>query len=181
MEMIRSFVSIKIPVTPAIRKVQERLREIGGINVPNDVHLTLRFLDDVETGKLKELAERMRSLERHHSFNVSVKGLGAFPNVKDPRIVWIGADMGEPFDKILSDLDGILETSSVNYDGKPFKAHVTIGRVKTPSGALKDALAEGKNLEAGTFLCSKIYLMGSKLTQNGAVHSVIGSFNLADD
>jgi len=179
--MIRSFVSIKIPATPAVKRVQEMLKEIGGVNVSGDVHLTLRFLGDVDAKKIKDLSGRMRSLEKYRSFNVSMKGLGAFPNTKDPRIVWIGADMGGYFNDILSDLDGMLDASSIDYDQKPFKAHVTVGRVKTPSDGLIDLLKREKNLETGSFLCSEIFLMKSELMQKGAIHSVIGSFRLAKE
>ena len=178
MEKIRSFISIDIPKMSAVKNAQKSLRDIGGISVPEDVHLTLRFLDDVEPKKLKELSERMRPLERYQCFNVSMKGLGAFPNAKDPRVIWIGAELGEPFKDILSELDGILEASSVFYDNKPFKAHITVGRVKTVSKELIALLNKEKSTETESFTCLKIFLMGSKLTSNGPVHSVIDTFRL---
>lgn len=180
MEKIRSFISIDIPKAPAVKTVQKSLRDIGGINVPEDVHLTLRFMDEVEAKKLKELSECMRALEKYQCFNVSMKGLGAFPNIKDPRIIWIGAELGEPFKDILSELDGILEASSIFYDNKPFKAHVTVGRVKTASKELTAFLNKEKSTEIESFTCSKIFLMGSKLTSNGPVHSVIDTFRLSN-
>ena len=178
MEKVRSFISFNIPATPAILNAQEKLKGIRGVSVPKDVHLTLRFLGDVETKKIGKLSERMRSLEKYRSFNVSMKGLGAFPNNRDPRVVWIGAELGEPFYEILSELDEILNTSSISYDKKPFKAHVTIGRVRTSSEDLTNFLNEERAAEMGSFLCSEIFLMGSELTPKGAVHSVIGSFSL---
>jgi len=180
MEKIRSFVSFSIPATPVIRKAQESLRGIKGVSVPKEVHLTLRFLGDVETKKIRELSERMRSLEKYRSFSVSLKGLGAFPNVRDPRVVWIGADIGEPFYELLSELDVMLGASSIDYDKKPFKAHVTVGRVRAPSEDLTGLLTEEKATEMGSFLCPEIFLMKSELTPNGAVHSVIGSYRLAE-
>ena len=180
MEMIRSFISFVIPATPSIRTAQEKLRSIKGTNVPKEIHLTLRFLGDVESKKIRELSERMKALEKYETFNVAMKGLGAFPNNKEPRVVWIGAELGEPFKDILSDLDGMLEASSISYDMKPFKAHVTIGRVKTPSGALTSILNDERSTDFGSFSCPKILLMKSDLTQNGAVHSVIASFRLAE-
>lgn len=179
MEMIRSFVSFVIPATPAVRTAQEKLRSIKGTNVPKEIHLTLRFLGDVESKKIKELSEKMRSIEKFETFSVAMKGMGAFPNNKDPRVVWIGADLGEPFKDILSSLDSMLDSSMIDYDKKPFKAHVTIGRVKTPSDALLNMLSEEKSTDFGSFSCTKILLMKSDLTQNGAVHSVIATFRLA--
>ena len=179
MENVRSFISFNIPATPAVLNAREKLRGVRGVSVPKDVHLTLRFLGDVDTKTIGKLSERMRSLEEYRSFNVTMKGLGVFPNVKDPRVVWIGAEIGEPFYELLSELDEMLNASSISYDKKPFKAHVTVGRVRTPSKDLTDLLNEEKATEMGSFVCSEIFLMGSELTPNGAVHSVIGSFCLA--
>ena len=180
MEIIRSFISFNIPATPAVRSIQNMLREAGGVSVPEDVHLTLRFLGDVEMKKIGKLSERMRSLEKYRSFNVSMSGLGAFPNIRDPRVVWIGTELGEPFYNILSDLNGMLDASSIQYDKKPFKAHVTVGRVRATSDSLTDLLKKEKSLDVGSFLCSEIHLMRSELTPKGAIHSAIESFRLAD-
>ncbi|MDR2698457.1 MAG: RNA 2',3'-cyclic phosphodiesterase [Candidatus Methanoplasma sp.] len=179
METIRSFVSFKIPEMPAVTDAQEKLRGTPGVSVPKEVHLTLRFLGDVEQKKIGKLSERMRSLEGYEAFGVSLKGIGAFPNNKDPRVVWIGAELGDPFPSILSDLDGMLGSLSIKYDKKPFKAHVTIGRVRTPSRSLTEFLDGGRGLEAGSFVCSEIFLMSSDLTPKGAVHSVIDPFRLS--
>ena len=179
MEATRSFISIRIPMTPTVQRAQERLRSIGGVSVPNEVHLTLRFLDNVENRKLERLSESMTALEKHSQFNVSLRGLGAFPNTRNPRVIWIGATLGDAFSELLLDLDKILDSSFVAYDKKPFKAHVTIGRVKENLEGLTAFLDEEINLDAGTFTCTEILLMGSKLTPNGAVHSIIRSFRLA--
>ena len=180
MEKIRSFISIDIPEMPAVADIRERLRSIRGISVPGSVHLTLRFLGDVDANKIKELSERMRSLEEHRSFNVSVEGLGAFPNAREPRVVWIGADLGDPFRSILSDLDRMLDSLVIDYDRRPFKAHVTVGRVNRRSEPITDILNRSKDMYAGSFRCTEIRLMKSVLTPEGAKHSAVGTFRLVD-
>ena len=181
METIRSFVSIAIPETPQVRDALVKLRGIQGVGVSKEVHLTLRFLGDVETKKIKELSAKMKALEEYRSFSVDVKGMGAFPNIREPRVVWIGADLGSPFSEILSSLDKMLDDASIDYDRKPFKAHVTLGRVKSPSAKLTSILTEYRDLDAGSFQCDRISLMSSQLTPGGAKHSSIASFKLADD
>ena len=180
METIRSFISFNIPSTPAVRDQLKILKDIRGVSVPKEVHLTLRFLGDVETKKIRELSEQMRSLEKYRSFDVSMKGVGAFPNNKDPRVVWIGAELGDPFRNILSDIDAMLDASAIDYDKKPFKAHITIGRVREPSKVLTDLINERRDTEIGSFVCSDIFLMKSVLTQKGAEHSVIDTFHLIE-
>jgi 2'-5' RNA ligase len=73
----------------------------------------------------------------------------------------------------------MLGSLSIQYDKKPFKAHVTIGRVRTPSRSLTEFLDSGCGSEAGSFVCPEIFLMGSDLTPKGAVHSVIDTFRLS--
>jgi len=180
MDKTRWFISIGIPVTPQIKEAQKKLREIPGISVPEEVHLTLRFIGEADGKKIDLLKKKMLALEDFRSFRVSMKGMGAFPNIKEPRVVWIGADMGDPFYKILSSLEKMLDDSSLDYDNKPFKAHVTLGRVKTPSSKLTSLITENRDLEAGSFDCHGICLMGSELRPTGAVHSLVASYGLKD-
>jgi len=107
-----------------------------------------------------------------------LKGMGAFPTAKEPHVVWVGARLGDTFYKILSDVDIMLDACSVCYDKKPFKAHVTVGRVRTPSKQLTDLISEYHEVEVGSLRCSEILLMSSKLTPKGAVHSVMDTFRL---
>jgi len=181
MGTIRTFISIEIPEMPAVTNTKKKLTEFPGIGVPKDVHMTLRFLGDVETKKIEKLSEKMRSLEKYTSFDVSMNGLGAFPNVSEPHIVWIGAELGTPFCEILSDIDRILDSLFIDYDRKPFKAHVTVGRVKRRSEDLTELLNRHRSLDMESFRCTEILLMSSVLTPNGAKHSVVGAFRLTDN
>ena len=180
METIRTFISINIPDMPAVRDAKETLKDISGIAVPRDIHMTLRFLGDVDVKKIERLSKQMSSLKNYPPFDVSMKGLGAFPNVRDPRIVWIGAELRAPFYDILSEIDGVLDSLSIEYDKKPFKAHVTVGRVKRRSEPLIDLLNKHRSLEMGSFRCTEILLMSSVLTPSGAKHEVIGTLHLDD-
>jgi 2'-5' RNA ligase len=178
METVRSFISIDIPMTPALLDITERLRDIPGISVPKDVHMTLRFLGDMDADRICELSERMVSLEKYSAFSVSLKGLGAFPGRRDPRVIWIGAELGDPFRDILSGLDTLLGDLSVDFDRRPFRAHVTVGRVKRTSERLADILHKDRYTDAGSFRCDSIRLMRSRLSPGGAEHSAIGTFEL---
>jgi len=180
-ETIRTFISINIPEMPAVMDIKETLTDISGVAVPRDIHMTLRFLGDVDTKKIDSLSELMGSLEKHPSFDVSMNGLGAFPNIRDPRVVWIGAELGTPFYDILSDIDGMLDSLSIDCDRKPFKAHVTVGRVKRRSESLTNLFNKHRSLEIGSFRCTELLLMKSSLTPSGAKHTVIGTFRLSDD
>ena len=178
METIRSFISFNIPSSPSVREPLEKLRNIRGVSVPKDIHLTLRFLGDVPEKKLKELSAKMRTLENYSSFTVSMNGIGAFPKNTDPRVVWIGADIGSPFNDILKDIDKMLDSLAIEYDKKPFKAHITIGRVREPSKELTQFIIDRKDQEYGSFTVEEIFLMKSVLTPKGAEHTIIDTIKL---
>jgi len=178
METIRTFISIKIPDISAVMDAKEMLTDISGIAVPKDIHMTLRFLGDADAKKIERLSEQMRSLEKYPPFDVSMKGLGGFPNISDPQIVWIGAELGKPFYEIFSDIGRMLDSLSIDYDRKPFKAHVTIGRVKRRSESLTELLNKHRSMDIGSFRCAEILLMSSVLTPSGAKHTVIGTLHL---
>ncbi|MCL1984104.1 MAG: RNA 2',3'-cyclic phosphodiesterase [Methanomassiliicoccaceae archaeon] len=181
MEQIRAFISIAVPDTPILAEIREKLRRTSAVNVPDKVHMTLRFLGDVSEKKIKELSERMKDLEDHSSFGVSLKGIGAFPNSEGPRVIWIGAELGGPFFAIFRDIEKMLNDLSVEYDKKRFKAHVTLGRVRKRSDLIADIIEGYKDADAGSFRCSEIHLMGSVLTPEGAEHTIIRTAHLADN
>ncbi|MDR1690411.1 MAG: hypothetical protein LBR42_01030, partial [Candidatus Methanoplasma sp.] len=70
MEKIRAFISIRIPETPAVRSAKDRLKDVTGVSVPGEVHMTLKFLGDVDKNKIEKLSLKMRSLEKYASFNM---------------------------------------------------------------------------------------------------------------
>ena len=164
---------------PPIRDSLKELKDIRGVSVPKEVHLTIRFLGDVDASKIGKLSAQMRSLEEYSAFDVSMNGIGAFPNNNSPRVVWIGSILGDPFQSILSDIDKMLDAAGIDYDKKPFKAHITIGRVRDTSKRLTGFINEHRDLDVGSFVCSDIFLMKSVLTAKGAEHSVIDSFHLS--
>ena len=179
MELVRAFISAAIPDTPAIAEIKEELRKTSAVNVPDKMHLTLRFLGDVPENKIKELSDRLKKLEEHPPFDVLLRGTGAFPNVREPKVVWIGAEPGEPFLQILHEAEKILNDLSIGFDKRKFRAHVTIGRVRRRSDDIAQILDRFRDADAGSFRCSEIYLMGSVLTPEGAKHTVMGTIRFA--
>ena len=180
MEQIRAFISVAIPDTATVADIKKRLRGTHAVNVPDKIHLTLRFLGDVPEKKIKELSKLMKNLESYPSFDISLKGAGAFPNAREPRVVWIGAEIGEPFLSIFRDIEKMLNDLSIEYDGRKFKPHVTLGRVRRRSDEIADIIDRFKDADAGSFRCSEVFLMGSVLRPEGAEHTVIETIHLTD-
>ncbi len=179
MEKVRSFISISIPEFDTIDDIKDRLGRIKDVKVSNDTHMTLRFLGDVDPHTLYELADRMDVLSSYPSFNITLEGLGAFPNAGSPRVIWIGIKAPDTLNSIVETISNILDTINVDYDRKPFKGHVTIARVKNNNPDITSEINGLKDVKIGDLRCSEIHLIRSDLSPKGAVHSVIKTIHLS--
>ena len=138
---------------------------------PEGMHLTLKFLGEVGEGR-KEIVENI--LERFSMvkpFIVTFQGLGAFPNLNNPRVVWMGIENGrEELKKINFELEKLLAEAGFPKEEREYEAHLTLGRVR--SGQNKVALAKKLSAERPLALApvkvEKIILMESILKREGA-------------
>lgn len=184
---MRTFIAIEIPdrIKQEMAKVQERLRQAGveaGWTRPEGIHLTLKFLGEVRESRVKEI---MSALETAASgtgiFRLEVAGAGAFPNAKNPRVVWLGVE-GE-LDQ-LSGLQAAVEKAmsglGFDRDERGFTPHLTVGRVKLIRSREQwaAALDEVKNIRISGFDVTGVSLMKSELRRGGAVYTEIGRLDL---
>ena len=178
---MRTFVALELSDT--VREELGRLQgELGraGCDVkwvaPENIHLTVKFLGDVEEEKINEIKNiltRISSGEK--TFEISLFKLGAFPSIDRPRVLWAGIDKGcAEVEKIASLAKEGLENIGFPKEDHPFSAHLTLGRVR--SGKNKDALREKiLSLEARPVFSevNHIALFRSTLTPKGPIYSVL--------
>lgn len=181
MEKIRAFISITVPEFPVMGNLKKELRRIPSVTVSNESHLTLQFLGDVDIKKIKDLSEKMNLLIGCDPFIIDLNGVGAFPDDKRPRVVWAGSSPLEMLGSLVNRIRDILDSLSIEYDDRKFKAHITLARIKDNSAEVMSFIERNKNINIGSFECSEICLMKSVLTPKGAVHSVIASIGLSGD
>ena len=136
-ETFRAFIAIDLPesVKPFLSEAQKALKQYG-FRVkwirPQNIHLTLKFLGDTATADINKIAEAMRlAASECPGLSLAAKGIGVFPNVRRPRVIWAGLD-GQL--EALADLQRALEAQLADLgftrDSRPFKSHLTLGRVK---------------------------------------------------
>src|SRR3989304_4073332 len=97
-EIIRAFIAIELPAKTAqeLEKIQDRLKD--GTNKvtwvkPENIHLTIKFLGDIAADKIDSIAGLLESAAaKSHSFDISVKGVGSFPTIDNPRVLWVGIE-----------------------------------------------------------------------------------------
>ena len=139
-----------------------------------NIHMTVKFLGEVPENKVEEVKASLdRVAKRHSAFDAKIKDLGAFPKIEYPRVIWAGLGEGEAGSKdIAKDVDEELSKMGFEKESRPFAAHLTIGRVRTPKNKdrLKDKMETCK-LPALSCKIDGIILYQSTLTPQGSIYT----------
>jgi len=183
-DTIRAFIAIKLPekITVSIRKIQEGLSSYG-FKVkwvrPENIHLTLKFLGNIDRADTEKVGSAIsESVKTYAPLSLIAKGIGVFPNIKRPRIVWTGvAEQRNRLAGLQRHLDDHLESIGFQREKRPFKGHLTIGRVKQriDSNRLMEAMKECAKFESEAFIINEIVLFKSELNPTGAVYTQLMS------
>lgn len=176
--MIRLFVAfpLAVEVKDYLGSVIADLRpHSDGIRwvAPKNVHLTARFLGDTEEARISKLNLLIDTVaDAHRSVSSSLTQLGAFPNLKRPRVIWAGIGDGvEALGKIARDVELRVRQLRFEPESKAFKSHLTLGRVR--EGARLDAFAEfmtGYVLQPMPLIFDRLVLYKSTLTSQGPIY-----------
>jgi 2'-5' RNA ligase len=151
---------------------------------PEGIHLTLKFLGDVQADWLEDIADALRSACAPHApFSLSIGGMGVFPNPRRPRVVWIGVD--EPTGTLIrlqQDIERAISPLGFPTERRTFSPHLTLGRVKNGRGAAElEALgqyAKQAQVRVGEMEAHAVYLMRSDLRPSGAVYTELAEVAL---
>jgi 2'-5' RNA ligase len=188
METIRSFIAIELPneVKQALGRIQGKLKNAGGAPVrwvdPGIIHLTLKFLGDIDAADTGKITAAMETAARAVSqFNIEVSGLGVFPNLQRVQIVWVGLSGElERLNQLQKRVETALTPLGFKPEGRNFTPHLTLGRVR--DNARPDERQSLGRLVSGTDFKEKyvisvksINLMKSQLTREGPIYTKIGS------
>jgi 2'-5' RNA ligase len=185
--MVRAFIAVGLDeaVRRALGDTIARLRETGahvGWAVPEHIHLTLVFLGDLFEDTVAGLAARLDAeAAAVPPFDLALEGVGTFGPPRRPRIVWAGVREGP---RALYDLQARAEDTArafgVAPEARPFKPHVTLGRVRSPRGAdaLTRALASVSSTAFGRTRVTAARLMRSHLDEPRVRYSILHEASL---
>lgn len=188
MPTLRSFIAIELP--PHIRANLERITsrmksttaEVRWVKTA-DIHLTLKFLGDIDEEGIPELAGAIaKCTSGILPFALSVRSIGAFPNEHNPQVIWIGAadDTGR-LALLQQTIETALKRMGFKSEKRPFAPHLTLGRLKSPRGkeTARRALQDLKSADCGSYEVDRICLFKSDLKPSGAVYTILNSFPLS--
>ena len=184
---IRSFIAVLISddLKRRIAVVQEDFKkaapDVKWVEEEN-FHITMKFLGDTRTDELDAIREAIEAaIGDLPPFAAEISGAGAFPNPRRPRTVWVGITSGvDQLAEIAKRIESALETIGFPKEDRPFKAHITIGRVKDDRGVgkLAGALQEAESVQLGTVNVASVAIMKSELRREGPIYSVLGEISL---
>lgn len=173
---MRAFLAIPLP-----GKLSEELaalgRSIAGLRAQKagTIHLTIRFLGEVEDPEpVASAAAEVAA--RHAPFDVSLQGVGAFPDARRPRVVWVGLGAGEEAASALAaDIEAAVTGLGFPPEERPWSAHITLGRFRDrpPKPPHFDPLRE-----FGKARADRLVFFRSVLTPEGALHEAFRELSL---
>lgn len=180
-DTIRSFIAFDIENELVVKKIKDLqcfLTATGAdlkLVEPKNIHITIRFLGNITMNMAEKIFEEMKKV-KFTPFNVKILGVGAFPNLRYPRVLWAGITQGdEQLQNIFNQLEPRLRGLGFAPDPKGFSPHLTIARVK--SGRNKAELAkfvtENVNYEFGMVKAECLKLKRSDLTPKGPIYSTL--------
>jgi 2'-5' RNA ligase len=191
MSVIRAFIAIDLPqeirqrLDQVAAQLKDRLEGVPVRWVPgSNIHLTLKFLGDVSVANLDMLKKMLgNEVETHRRFEVSVGGIGAFPNFRRCRVVWVGVEAPPELNALQHGIDTAMATMGYSREDRPFSAHLTLGRVSRNANS-KDAHAIGSVLEStkigflGVSQVETVHLYKSDLKPSGSEYTRLYSVSL---
>jgi 2'-5' RNA ligase len=183
-ESIRSFLAFDMEndtVLSRLAATQGLLVQTGAdlkLVEPKNIHITVRFLGNITSAMAEKIFGEMQKVQ-FTSFNAKIKGLGVFPDLRYPRVVWTGITEGaDQLKSIFNQLEPRLRGLGFTPDPKGFSPHLTLARVK--SGRNKAELAkfvtENANYDFGTIKAECLRLKKSDLTPKGPIYSTFKEF-----
>jgi len=187
---IRTFVAAEISLdvraraAALIKKLRATPARVHWVE-PDNLHLTLKFLDNVETERIPQVCrEIIKVTRRLPQFEFHSFGVGAFPDATRPRTVWIGVGEGsQQLIELHDAIDGALDGMGFRSEHRRFRPHLTIGRVRGTEGVeeLAELMAEFADYDCGATIVEDAVVFASKLDREGPLYEVLGRCDLREN
>lgn len=187
---MRTFIAIELsePIRDALGQVQAHLKYTGS-DVKwvgkNNIHLTLKFLGEVDEDRCEKVKAALDEIAKEFkAFEIDLNGLGVFPSLNAPRVIWVGLDKGAKESTDLAKrIDEAMSKLGFKEETRPFAAHLTIGRIRSSKN--RSALCEKieklnfDSATAGSQQVDSIILFQSTLTPTGPIYTKLHESRLS--
>lgn len=150
---------------------------------PDGIHLTLKFLGDIEGKIIEKIVETLKgTCRKFQKFDCEVRGVGVFPGIKAPRVLWTGIEDHDALKRIQQEIDTGMSSIGFEREGRKFTPHLTLGRFRSSEGkiALMNKMEKYKEHSVGIINVNHISLMRSDLGPAGAKYTRIAEIPLVN-
>jgi 2'-5' RNA ligase len=185
--LIRSFLAIELP-KPILRKIEEVEADLKAAHAdvrwvnPEKIHLTLKFFGNIEESRIDSIFQSIEEPVRNtQPFSLKVQEVGAFPSMKSPRVIWMGLVNGSQIlTSFQKEIEAQLEKIGFRPEDRPFRPHLTLGRVKSSRGKndLVERMEKHKEGEFGDFEVERVILFKSDLKPSGPIYTTLRELRL---
>lgn len=186
---MRTFIAIELPeeIRAVLSNFQDELKQaradVKWVK-PENIHLTLKFLGEIEQDLVKQINSILNEIsQKNSSFSLCLSNLGAFPKLLYPRVIWISVTNHQRVSEIANDLEKQMIKIGLPAESRPFSSHITLGRVR--SGLNRKALVERleflnkqRSSPQPEFKVLNLTLFKSTLTPHGPVYESIFTYPL---
>jgi len=139
---------------------------------PEQMHLTLRFIGDVDGRQLSLIREALAELPGVPFF-LRLENIGFFPPRGNPRVVWVGIQKNEQLVQLRNRIESALVRTGLEPEGRKFSPHITLARLKnTPASRIGAYLVHNSFFATEKFPVNKFLLYSSVLNSKGAKHYI---------
>jgi 2'-5' RNA ligase len=177
MAEIRAFIAVPLSennlaaVSDLRRRIEPRYPHMRWVR-PDQIHLTLRFFAALPEEDLDRIHKSMLSVgDLQSPFSVTICGLGGFPRLNRPRVLWLGLEPARPLIALHRRLEDALRRNGFTPEERPFKPHVTLARARQRGGEEINPPAWGRSWCGGSLDVNEMILYRSRLNPQGAVHT----------
>ncbi|MFZ6018163.1 MAG: RNA 2',3'-cyclic phosphodiesterase [Chloroflexota bacterium] len=188
--LIRAFIAIELspPIQKQLEQIVLDLQQTGSRHVnwvrPENIHLTLKFLGESRPDELDRLSAEIRPIaSAARPIELKIHGLGAFPNFKRPRVIWVGVQAPPSLIRLQQALEDAAEKIGYPREERPFSPHLTLGRVNREASPaelarLGETIAQKPVGTLGSMTASQLILFRSVLKPAGAIYTPLAHFPL---
>jgi 2'-5' RNA ligase len=188
-QILRTFVAVPLP--PEIKQAaagvmdEIKFREADVKWVPaENFHLTLKFLGETPSSQIESICGAIQSaITEMKPFQVTFHGVGAFPKIDRPQVIWIGIQEGhEPLKALAGRIESQLDIIGFPREKRPFSVHLTLGRLRSSKGIgqLAAKIRSVQDREIGSFQVDRVVLMRSDLRPAGPIYTPFKEFFLSE-
>lgn len=192
MKRIRSFIAIPLAANIA-GNAAKLIRKLSGLDdgikwvPPENLHLTLKFLGDVENVEIPQICDVLADIcDEIKPFHLHVRGTGGFPNLEKPRVLYAGVDdPSGALVRMVAEIEVQLADLGFKPEPRDYRPHLTLGRPRSRSrqagNEVLEMLRENSEIEFGEMEVDAIEFIASFLDKGGPTYQVMDTIELLEE